>query len=936
MALWSAFRPVATRFLHSILTLWLITILFFLIVEMIPGDFAIATATQETTQEMIAATRFQLGLYDSAPVRYFRWLTDALSGDLGISWWTRSPIVPLVGERLWHSAWLFGWAVLVTLPLSLVLAVCAVIKPHNWFDRVSSFLTLSVLSVPEFVVAYAFMFILAVQFDVFPAYTMYALNLPWTERLYATTLPILSLIAVTVTPIFRLTRAALLDVLNKEFIQLAEIKGIPRGRILVKHAFPNAVGPVATAVALGMANLFFGLVIVEIVYSYPGLGKLLITAARLHDVPLVQACALIAAIVYISLNFIADTVSVLANPKLRFPIREQANASVRFQPLRAIALEPGLAAFGTIACAGVVAVAWALWPASSEKSRPEVTVSPAADGVRDKLKISDLLDPNFTATMPIHYKYFGSYDSRSAAPAKLSGVLEIPRSKLRYRNAWTDIEPLEADFPSFSLRLVSHGDVLLPLDRGEILWSANRAWNIILSPGKIWRETADLEWSRAAFPFTILPEGVGVPRYGVATFAYTDQKVSQLRIQIAQESANWSQKDFWGQTAITFGRKSFEDAGKARAAYDRQEVTRLDIRPWSELASNQWRSIEDFDGKGNRRNITVSGLMVDDIVYLRRCRTRAGAHPFCRQMRHPVFSIAKSLGAGVAMLWLAQKYGPEVFDEKIVDHIIIPARHNGWKDVTFGYALDMVTGIGNVTPQKVDEYVEADQTQMMAGVRRAPTLEGKLKAIAEFRNYPWGPGEVFRYRSSDTIVLAAAMHAFIRKKEGPDADFWDLLTKEVFVPLGIQRLPVIRTREEDGSRGTPILGSGMFPTIEEALKIARLLQDHGRHKGKQFLHEGLTRRAVSNDLDRGYPNGWTTGEGGKGRYEMSFWLHPHLRWFSCDVRIPTMSGSGGNYISIMPNRTIGLRFADGHDDDRYTWDSSGIRNVSSRIRPFCQ
>ena len=130
-------------------------------------------------------------------------------------WWTQKPIVPLLAERLWHSAWLFGWAVLVTLPLSLALALASVVRPHSLFDRASSFFALSIMSVPEFVVAYAVMFILAVQVDWFPAYTMYALNLPWTERLYATTLPILSLIAVTVTPTFRLTRAALPNVLKR-------------------------------------------------------------------------------------------------------------------------------------------------------------------------------------------------------------------------------------------------------------------------------------------------------------------------------------------------------------------------------------------------------------------------------------------------------------------------------------------------------------------------------------------------------------------------------------------------------------------------------------------------------------------------------------------------------------------------------------------------
>lgn len=287
------------------------------------------------------------------------------------------------------------------------------------------------------------------------------------------------------------------------------------------------------------------------------------------------------------------------------------------------------------------------------------------------------------------------------------------------------------------------------------------------------------------------------------------------------------------------------------------------------------------------------------------------------------------------MLWLAQKYGPGVFDEKITDYVSIPARHDGWKAVTFGNALDMTTGIGNVVPQRVDYYVEADSTPIGGRIWRAPSIRGKLDAMAEFKNYPWGPGEVTRYRSSDTTALAAAMEAYLRTKEGPDADLWHSVTREVFAYLGIDRLPVRRTIEPDGRPGTPMLAAGMFVTFEEALKIARLLQDHGALNGRQLLHRELTQRAVSTDMNRGFPTGWRNREGGEGRYKMSFWLTHHKRRFGCTLRIPTMAGFGGNYVSLMPNRTIGLRFADGHDDNPATWDSYGIRSMSDRVRPFC-
>ncbi|MEM8644712.1 MAG: ABC transporter permease [Pseudomonadota bacterium] len=311
-------RLLAARFAQSILTLWLVTVLYFLVVETAPGDFAVMTAGQSTTQEMMEETRRELGLDAGVIERYVSWLTAALHGDLGMSWWGRQPVTSLVLERLGNSLFLVFWAVLVTVPLSLVISIAAVMNPQGRIDRALSFLTLSVMSVPEFVVAYMVMFFLAVELNLFPAYTMHALDLPFWERLYACVLPVLSLIFVTVTPMFRLTRAALLRILDSDYIEMAELKGLSRRRIMVAHAFPNAIGPISNATVLSLANLFFGLVIIEIVYSYPGLGTLLVQAVRVHDMPLALGCGIISAVIIIALNFLADSASILTNPRLRY------------------------------------------------------------------------------------------------------------------------------------------------------------------------------------------------------------------------------------------------------------------------------------------------------------------------------------------------------------------------------------------------------------------------------------------------------------------------------------------------------------------------------------------------------------------------------------------------------------------------------------------
>lgn len=312
-------RLIAARLAQSLVTLWLVTVLYFLVVELAPGDFAVMTAGQSTTEAMMEATRRELDLNAPALERYLTWLGGALQGDLGLSWWFRTPITSLIAERLWHSSFLMFWAVVVTVPLSLAISVVAAMRPHGWFDRASSFCALGIMSVPEFIVAYAVMFVLAVQLGLFPAYTMHALNLPFWDRLHACILPILSLVFVTITPMFRMTRAVLLRVLGSEYIEMAVLKGLSERRILLGHALPNAVGLIANATVLSLANLFFGLVIVEIIFSYPGLGTLLVKAVRVHDLPLALGCALVSASAIIVLNFLADAAAILANPRLRYP-----------------------------------------------------------------------------------------------------------------------------------------------------------------------------------------------------------------------------------------------------------------------------------------------------------------------------------------------------------------------------------------------------------------------------------------------------------------------------------------------------------------------------------------------------------------------------------------------------------------------------------------
>ena len=315
------YSPVLVRLANSILALWLVTILFFAMTEFAVWDFAIASATQFTTQEDILALKQELGLFLAPTVRYLQWLANALQGDLGTSWWLRHPVTDLIFHRLGNSLWLVLWAVVIAVPVALLLSLATASWQKPWLDRFLAVTTLGMLAVPEFLLACILMFVGGIYLDWVPVITWFEPDMSILERLHASALPIISLQFVVVVPIYRLSRAALNEVLKSDYIQMAELKGLPRGRILWRHALPNVVAPVSNIVVLTIANLFFGLVVIETMFAYPGLGYLLVKAAQLRDIPLIQGCALLSGLLIICLNFLADLLSVVLNPRLSQPAK---------------------------------------------------------------------------------------------------------------------------------------------------------------------------------------------------------------------------------------------------------------------------------------------------------------------------------------------------------------------------------------------------------------------------------------------------------------------------------------------------------------------------------------------------------------------------------------------------------------------------------------
>ena len=310
---------IIKRILFGVLTLLVISMLIFVGVEALPGDLAEAVLGQSATPETVQAFRTELKLDLPPHVRYISWIGDFLHGDLGNSLANGRPITDVIGWRFANSMFLAVTTAVVAIPLAIVLGLLAAIYRDSWFDRFISITTLSAISLPEFFVAYILIALLSVEIALFPSLSAINDQMTMVQKIQAVFLPCLTLTMVVVGHMMRMTRAAIINVLSSPFIEMAKLKGINHRRIITKHALPNALSPIINVVVLNLAYLVVGVVVVEVVFVYPGLGQLLVDAVSKRDLPVVQASGLIFATTYVCLNLTADVLSMISNPKLRNP-----------------------------------------------------------------------------------------------------------------------------------------------------------------------------------------------------------------------------------------------------------------------------------------------------------------------------------------------------------------------------------------------------------------------------------------------------------------------------------------------------------------------------------------------------------------------------------------------------------------------------------------
>jgi peptide/nickel transport system permease protein len=310
-------KLVASRILFSVVTLLIVSLIVFGVLEVLPGDVATRILGRDATPAALELLRAKLGLNDPAPLRYLHWLGGLLSGDLGQSLVSSRPVGDILWPRIYNTILLSLYAFLLYLPLTVMPALIQAIRRDRPVDHGLSVITLVLLSVPDFLLATILLFTFVVLVPVLPAISLVDHSSSAVDYLRAMTLPALTLAIVMAVYAVRMLRDNLIEVLDSDYVRMAELKGLSARRVLLRHALPNALVPTLNITALNLAYLVGGVVVVEKVFSYPGFGSLLVDSLQLRDLPVIETTVMIAALVYVGANLVADVAAVLLNPRLR-------------------------------------------------------------------------------------------------------------------------------------------------------------------------------------------------------------------------------------------------------------------------------------------------------------------------------------------------------------------------------------------------------------------------------------------------------------------------------------------------------------------------------------------------------------------------------------------------------------------------------------------
>ena len=556
-----------------------------------------------------------------------------------------------------------------------------------------------------------------------------------------------------------------------------------------------------------------------------------------------------------------------------------------------------------------------------------VGVHPAAAGpATAELPRAFLLSGTAMANPVSNAAFAPGRDALAAAP--FVGHLSIAGAELRMLPALSSAVIRGRDarlFPSIELTLHTIGERLVPVERGSMVHESRGAqvasyWRVVPEVGRVWREPGDGEWSRAALPLMLVNDTENHAHQGLATFLYRRGRVSAMQLQFVQQTAPYLIKPHfiaWGRAHVTLGRADPAPIRSDEEAFDAEQAAQLPTAPWSVLVVQlPAGTLDGFGGPLKPEWRVATALVRDGTIYYSASDTPQGPYPYTLQMRFGVRSVMKSVAAPLAVLRLAELYGPYVLELKIGDYV--PGLDPKYREVRLVDALGMASGMGGsgslrTHPNDIfDGYLDAHYDEWYL----APSQAEKLKIIETYlRPYPWEPGRVVRYRDQDVYLAGAALQSFLQSVQGPTADLWEFVQREVLARIGIAHIPVVRTQEAGDREGLVWCNAGLYPTLDDLAKIALLYQHHGEAAGRQVLHRELTeallagRWALRKTEDNSLGGQIRVPEDQAGGL---YWLGFHYKQYETlrDHRklfLPTMSGSGESEVVLYPNGLVSIR-----------------------------
>jgi hypothetical protein len=512
------------------------------------------------------------------------------------------------------------------------------------------------------------------------------------------------------------------------------------------------------------------------------------------------------------------------------------------------------------------------------------------------------------------------------------------------RNDFLNSTPLGSPWihlANFSFQFVQNGSYLIPVRQGLVI-TGSKAWNYIVGPGRVWRENSDNGYMRASFPFALVERNQNCVHNGEMTFLFNRAKkpnISRVRYQVTQETCMNFKLDMWGQLSAAYTPEAIADAQALENAEAVEVVNRLSTKPLSALATdypNSGVDVANFTkGFKSPADITTYGLLLNGINYVSGCPTRHGTYAFCDNMRLPSYSLAKSAFAGLAMMWLGQKYGKDVYSELIRNFVPQFVDGGDWTNVTFGNTSDMATGNYLSASYETDE----GSSQERAFLEAEP-YGVKIRDAFSLFPHTAAPGVTWVYQSHAVFILTQAMNAYLQQRQGSRADLFNSIRDNVFRRIKVSQGGLTTLRTDNSGAGKAIGSYGLFLTQDDVAKIASLLNNRGGViNGIQVLdparlQESLFRTANPSALGVAVPDTGAPVLPDTFRYHNGFWAkHMTSAEFprcGCDIWVAFMSGYGGNSVVLLPNGATYYIFSDGNE---FVW--TPAVNEINKIVPLC-